>query len=47
MKAQSVLETIGGTPHIRLNRLFPGVEVWIKSERSNPAARSRTASASP
>ena len=36
MKAQSVLETIGGTPHIRLNRLFPGAEVWIKSERSNP-----------
>src|SRR6476661_4855678 len=36
MKAQSVLETIGGTPHIRLNRLFPGAEVWIKSERRNP-----------
>jgi cysteine synthase A len=36
MKAQSVLETIGGTPHIRLSRLFPGAEVWIKSERSNP-----------
>lgn len=36
MKAQSVLDTIGGTPHIRLNRLFPDAEVWIKSERSNP-----------
>ena len=36
MKAQSVLETVGGTPHIRLNRLFPAAEVWIKSERSNP-----------
>ena len=36
MKAQSVLETIGKTPHIRLNRLFPGAEVWVKSERSNP-----------
>lgn len=36
MKAQSVLETIGKTPHIRLNRLFPEAEVWIKSERSNP-----------
>ena len=36
MKAQSVLDTIGGTPHIRLNRLFPAAEVWIKSERSNP-----------
>ena len=36
MRAGSILETIGGTPHIRLNRLFPGAEVWIKSERSNP-----------
>ena len=39
MKANSVLETIGNTPHIRLNRLFGGsAEVWVKSERSNPAA---------
>lgn len=36
MKAANVLETIGGTPHIRLSRLFPDHEVWIKSERSNP-----------
>jgi len=36
MKATSVLETIGGTPHIRFARLFPNVEVWIKSERANP-----------
>ena len=36
MKAQSILATIGGTPHIRINRLFPGHEVWIKSERANP-----------
>jgi cysteine synthase A len=36
MKAASILETIGGTPHIRLSRLFPDAEVWIKSERSNP-----------
>ena len=36
MKAQTVLETIGNTPHIRLQRLFPGTEVWIKSERANP-----------
>ncbi|MCH8686124.1 cysteine synthase A [Pedomonas mirosovicensis] len=37
MKANSVLETIGNTPHIRVNRLFDGShEVWIKSERSNP-----------
>ena len=39
MKAANILETIGNTPHIRLNRLFGGnAEVWIKSERSNPAA---------
>ncbi|WP_294296635.1 cysteine synthase A [uncultured Sphingomonas sp.] len=36
MKANSVLETIGNTPHIRLSRLFPDSEVWVKSERSNP-----------
>ncbi len=36
MKANSVLATIGGTPHIRLARLFPSHEVWIKNERANP-----------
>jgi cysteine synthase len=36
MKAATILETIGNTPHIRINRLFPGREVWVKSERSNP-----------
>jgi cysteine synthase len=36
MKAANILETIGATPHIRINRLFPNSEVWIKSERSNP-----------
>jgi cysteine synthase A len=37
MKAQTILDTIGNTPHIRVQRLFgPGREVWIKSERSNP-----------
>jgi cysteine synthase A len=35
-KAASVLETIGKTPHVRVNRLFGDAEVWIKSERSNP-----------
>ncbi|HET7817028.1 MAG TPA: cysteine synthase A [Sphingomicrobium sp.] len=39
MKASTVLETIGNTPHIRINRLFGnGAEVWVKSERSNPGA---------
>ena len=36
MKATSVLGTIGATPHIRLSRLFPDSEVWVKSERGNP-----------
>ncbi len=36
MKANSILETIGNTPHIRVAKLFPDAEVWIKSERSNP-----------
>ena len=36
MKADSILATIGQTPHIRVSRLFPDHEVWIKSERSNP-----------
>jgi cysteine synthase A len=37
MKADNVLATIGNTPHIRLSRLFPDHEVWVKSERANPA----------
>ena len=37
MKADSVLQTIGRSPHIRFSRMFPGADVWIKSERSNPA----------
>ncbi len=36
MKADSILATIGNTPHIRLARMFPDHEVWIKSERANP-----------
>jgi len=36
MKAANILETIGNTPHIRLSRLFPDHEVWLKSERANP-----------
>ncbi|MDO5653068.1 MAG: cysteine synthase A [Brachymonas sp.] len=36
MKASSVLDTIGRTPHIRFSRLFPQHEVWIKAERFNP-----------
>jgi len=36
MKASSILDTIGNTPHVRLSKLFPDSEVWVKSERSNP-----------
>jgi len=36
MKVSSILETIGQTPHIRINRLFGDAQVWIKSERANP-----------
>ncbi len=37
MKASSILDTIGRTPHVRINRLFgAGASVWIKSERGNP-----------
>lgn len=37
MKADNILQTIGNTPHVRINRLFGNThQVWIKSERSNP-----------
>ena len=37
MKASSILDTIGRTPHVRMNRLFGAApEVWIKAERANP-----------
>ena len=43
MRANTILETIGNTPHVRINRLFAsvapkGVEVWMKLERANPGA---------
>lgn len=37
MKVNNILQTIGNTPHVRINRLFgPAASVWVKSERSNP-----------
>ena len=37
MKANNILETIGNTPHVRINRLFPSnIEVWSKLESANP-----------
>lgn len=39
MRANSILETIGNTPHVKINRLFGSThEVWIKLERANPGA---------
>ena len=37
MKAENILATIGNTPHVRVNKLFPpNIEVWTKLERANP-----------
>ncbi|MCA1747555.1 MAG: cysteine synthase A, partial [Bacteroidales bacterium] len=36
MKYNNILETIGDSPHVRLSKLFPDHEVWVKLERSNP-----------
>lgn len=36
MKYNNILETIGRTPHVRLSKLFPKQEVWIKLEKQNP-----------
>ncbi len=37
MKANNILETIGRTPHVRINRIFgEGANVWVKCERANP-----------
>ena len=39
MKYNTVLDTIGDTPVIRINRLFAGnSDVWMKTERANPGA---------
>jgi len=39
MKVNSIIETIGNTPHVKINRLFdPGYSVWVKLERANPGA---------
>jgi cysteine synthase len=37
MKANNILETIGNTPHVKINKLYPAnIEVWSKLERANP-----------
>jgi cysteine synthase len=36
MKAENILQTMGHTAHLRLKKLFPDHEVWIKLEKNNP-----------
>ena len=37
MKANNILQTIGNTPHVKINRLYPeDYEVWVKVEKTNP-----------
>ena len=37
MKVNNILETIGNTPHVKINRLYPAnIEVWSKMEKANP-----------
>lgn len=39
MKYNNILETIGNTPHVRINHLFRSdIEVWMKVERFNPGS---------
>jgi len=39
MKVNSILETIGNTPHVKINKLFdPDYSIWVKLERANPGA---------
>jgi cysteine synthase A len=39
MRANSILDTIGNTPHVKINRLYPaGFSVWVKLEKANPGA---------
>lgn len=37
MKAKTILDLVGNTPHLQLSKLFPNGDVWIKVERGNPA----------
>ncbi len=38
MKINNITEIIGNTPHVRLGRLFPSHNIWMKLERQNPGA---------
>ena len=44
MKVDNILQTIGNTPHVRINRLFgPDANVWVKSGRGNPGGAAHRA----
>ena len=37
MRYENILEGVGNTPHVRINKLFPGAQdIWMKLERNNP-----------
>ena len=37
MRAENILQTIGNTPHVKINKLYDQrVNVWMKLERANP-----------
>lgn len=36
MKAESILDLIGNTPHVRLKKMYPDMQVWTKLEKQNP-----------
>ena len=36
MKINNILEGIGNTPVVKLNKLFPNANVWMKLEKANP-----------
>src|SRR5690606_31443216 len=37
MKINNILESIGNTPVVKLSKLFPNADVWMKLEKANPA----------
>ncbi|WP_317045867.1 hypothetical protein [Blattabacterium punctulatus] len=36
MKIENILKIIGNTPHIRIHRLYPYHQVWMKLKKNNP-----------
>lgn len=37
MKAKTILDLVGSTPHLQVSTLFSAGDVWVKVERGNPA----------